>query len=261
VSMRIIVATFLLVFLVSRAVADELPRIAIIIDDVGDRHAEGLAAVSLPGTIACAFLPHTPYARELAKRAYENGKEVLLHLPLQSLNGKALGPGAITLDTTETEFRRILRDNLSAVPHVRGVNNHMGSLLTRHPGHMTWLMQDLAADGQLFFIDSYTHADSVALAMASERGVPAARRDVFLDNVPERDAIAAEFTRLVERARANGSAIGIGHPYPRTLEFLAAILPVLETEFGVRLVPVSTLLTPPVLLEPHLKAAATPAAH
>ena len=241
--------------------AEALPRIALIIDDIGDRHAEGRAAVDLPGAVACAFLPHTPYARELARRAHGHGKEVLLHLPLQALEGKELGPGAITLHTSETEFRRILADNLAVIPHVQGVNNHMGSLLTRHPGHMTWLMQDLAANGKLFFVDSYTHADSVALAMARERGVPAARRDVFLDNIPEQKAIEAEFVRLVQRAREHGSAIGIGHPYPQTMEYLARVLPTLEAEFGVTLVPVSALLDAPSFRDAPLKVTASPAGH
>lgn len=239
------------------AVAD-MPRIAIIIDDIGDRENEGRLAVTLPAAIACAFLPHTPFAAELAAKAHDSGKEVLLHLPLQSLAGKALGPGAITLDTGEAEFRRILQDNLDAIPHVQGVNNHMGSLLTRHPGHMTWLMQGLSANGALYFIDSYTHPDSVALAIAHENGIPAARRDVFLDNVPDRAAIAAEFARLVKLARERGSAIGIGHPRTATLEFLAEILPRLKEEEGVELVPVSTLLAVP--RDPaHLKVPAAPA--
>ena len=221
------------------------PRIAIIIDDIGDRYEEGHAAVALPGAVACAFLPHTPFAAELAELAHASGKEVLLHLPLQSQNGKALGPGAITLETTEHEFRSILNDDLAAIPHVRGVNNHMGSLLTRHPGHMTWLMNGLAERGDLFFIDSYTHAGSVALAMAREQGIRAARRDVFLDNVQESGAIDASFRRLVTEARDKGAAIGIGHPYPATMEFLARVLPKLREEFGVELVPVEVLLDVP----------------
>src|SRR5690606_32302890 len=118
-------------------------------------------------------------------------------------------------------------ENLASVPHARGVNNHMGSLITRHPGHMTWLMQSLARDG-LFFVDSYTHPQSVALEMAREGGIPTARRDVFLDHVPEPEAIAFQFRRLVSRAKRNGQAIGIGHPSPETLEFLQAALPVLQ---------------------------------
>ena len=222
-----------------------LPRVAIIIDDIGDRLVEGKLAATLPGPVACAFLPHTPHATELAELAYTAGKEVLLHLPLQSLNGKALGPGAITLDTTENEFRRILAADLAAIPHVRGVNNHMGSLLTRHPGHMTWLMRVLAERGDLFFVDSYTHPASVALAIAHEQGIRSARRDVFLDNVPDRGAIGLQFERLVDEAKRNGAAIGIGHPYPETLAFLADVLPGLGEDFGVELVPVETLLSVP----------------
>ena len=221
-----------------------LPRIAIIIDDIGDRYEEGRAVVALPGAVACAFLPHTPYAAGLAELAHVNGKEVLLHLPLQSLEGKALGPGAITLDTTESEFRQVLDDNLAAIPHVGGVNNHMGSLLTRHPGHMTWLMRGLAARNGLYFVDSYTHADSVAMTMAREQGVRAVRRDVFLDNEPEAAAIAAEFKRLIALAHSRGTAIGIGHPYPATVQFLADTLPKLREQFGVELVPVEALLEP-----------------
>ena len=63
------------------------PRIAIIIDDIGDREADGLRAASLDGPVALAFLPYAPYARSLAERAHDDGKEVLLHLPLQSTSG------------------------------------------------------------------------------------------------------------------------------------------------------------------------------
>lgn len=221
---------------------DSRPKIALIIDDIGDRALEGRAAVNLPGPVACAFLPHTPYAAELARLAHTNNKTVMLHLPLQATNGKALGPGGILLDTTENEFRRTLEENLKAIPHVEGVNNHMGSLLTRHPGHMGWLMQVLREHDDLFFIDSYTHKDSVALQLAGEHQLRAIRRDVFLDHDRDPDAIRAEFERLVTVARENGHAVGIGHPYVETMEFLAETLPELEEKYGVKLVAVTELL-------------------
>ncbi len=49
---------------------------------------------------------------------------------------------------------RQLNANLASIPHIRGVNNHMGSLLTQHLGHMDWLMQALERRGDLYFIDS-----------------------------------------------------------------------------------------------------------
>lgn len=262
-----LLASFLLICIqnvVAAEVGDErLPRVAIIIDDIGDRYHEGRMAVDLPGPVACAFLPHTPHARSLARAAHAADKEVLLHLPLQPQEDKALGPGAITLNITETEFRRRLNENIAAIPHLSGVNNHMGSLLTRHPGHMTWLMRHLAERRELYFVDSYTHAESVALRMAHETGVPAARRDVFLDNKPERTEIEAQFGRLAALARKRGSAIGIGHPYPETLAFLNEVLPRLGKDYGVQLVPVRSLLKPAVTrwTEQPSGAHGTPATH
>lgn len=224
------------------SMAATMPRIAIIIDDIGPRYLEGKQAVALPGPVTTAFLPQTANTRDLAEAAHASGKEVMLHLPLEATNGKALGPGGITLQMDEAQFLHTLRENIDSVPHARGVNNHMGSLLTRHPGAMTWLMRELGARGNFYFIDSRTHADTVALQMAEEAGIPRAKRDVFLDNVQEADAIAAEFERLVALAKANGRAIAIGHPYPETMAFLADVLPRLERDFGVRLVPASDLL-------------------
>lgn len=238
-----------------------MPRIAIIIDDIGDRIIEGRQAVNLPGPVAMAFLPHTPYAASLAREAHRKQKTVMLHLPLQATNGKALGPGGIQLDTTESEFQRILATNLAAIPHVEGVNNHMGSLLTRHPGHMEWLMQALRErkqqDRELFFVDSYTHRDSVALQVAEENGLRTTRRDVFLDNDPTPEDIRAEFERLVDTARDNGQAVGIGHPYPETMAFLAAEIPELEKEYGVTLVPITELLGHPPIIPAGSAAAST----
>ncbi|MEX0899251.1 MAG: divergent polysaccharide deacetylase family protein [Gammaproteobacteria bacterium] len=219
-----------------------MPRIAIIIDDIGDREADGIRATLLTGPVALAFLPHAPFTPTLAERAHAQQKEVMLHLPLQALSGKALGPGAIMLDTSEAEFRRVLDADLASVPHVSGVNNHMGSLLTRHPGHMGWLMAELRARAPLFFVDSYTAVESVAFALAAESGVPATRRDVFLDTDPSPEQVAVQFERLLAVARSEGSALGIGHPYPATLELLERELPRLALEHGVELVTVRELI-------------------
>ena len=139
------------------------------------------------------------------------------------------------------QFRRAVDEGLEAVPHIVGVNTHRGSLLTRHPGHMRWLMDEIAARGDLVFVDSYTTAESVALQIAKEQGIDAARRDVFLD--PDRDphTVRREFARLKRIAASKGFAIGIGHPYPETLEFLARSLPNLEDE-GFELVGIRELV-------------------
>ncbi|KAB7622720.1 divergent polysaccharide deacetylase family protein [Alkalilimnicola sp. S0819] len=218
------------------------PVISLIIDDVGDRPVEGARSVALPGPVACAFLPHTPHAARLARQAHRLGKEVMLHQPMQATRGNRLGPGGVTMDMERSEFLRVLRGNLAALPHVSGVNNHMGSLLTRHPGYMAWLMEELRYRGGLFFVDSRTSQQSVALRLAREMELPSLERDVFLDHYRDRARIRAAFEQLVARARRYGSAVGIGHPYPATLDVLEEVLPELEARYGVRLISVREMI-------------------
>ena len=217
------------------------PHIALIIDDIGDNLRLGRRAISLPGNVTCAFLPHTSYARQLAKSAHQRNKEVMLHLPMESEEGKAPGPGALTLDMTRSEFIHTVESDLESIPYAAGVNNHMGSLITQHPGDMRWLMQVISRHGNLFFVDSRTTEFTVAQQVAQEIGVPNLRRDIFLDNDQHPEAIAAQFARLIALAKRRGSAVAIGHPHAATLRFLEERLPQLGAE-GVILVSASDLI-------------------
>lgn len=217
------------------------PLISIIIDDIGDRYDAGRRALDLPGDVTYSFLPHTPYAERLAHQAHARGREIMLHLPMQAENGNRLGPGGVTLDMTEASFRATVRESIAAVPYASGINNHMGSLMTRHPGNMEWLMSEMNAHGGLFFVDSVTTPTTVAAKVALERGLPTTRRDVFLDSDPSIDSVRRQFARLLTQARVRGSALAIGHPYPSTLRVLEQMLPQLDM-LGVRLVPVSDLI-------------------
>lgn len=218
------------------------PVISLVIDDLGAHWSGGLRTVRLPGPVACAFLPHTAYAPRLAQEAYNHTKEVIVHLPMQSELHRTLGPGGLVLDMEETQFVRTVQQGLDSVPYAIGASNHMGSLLTRHPGHMRWLMQELKRRGRgWFFVDSRTTAATVANQVAVESSVPSVQRDVFLDATPARAAISAQFDRLLAIARQRGSALGIGHPHAETLSVLEEALPRLEAQ-GIRLVPVSRVI-------------------
>ena len=237
---RKLIASLLLLF-TSAAFAGS-PRIAIIIDDLGYHLANGKRAIALPGTISFSFLPGSPRARVLADQAHAAGREVLLHLPLQAHSANEhVEPSEINLEMSQAGVEIAFSEALAAVPHVVGINSHRGSLLTRHPGHMMWLMQEIAKREQLFFIDSYTTHHSVALQIAEESGVDATRRDVFLDPDRSPETVAREFERMKEVARRRGQVVAIGHPYPATLELLERELPRLAEE-GFELVNVSEIV-------------------
>lgn len=226
------------------AEAAALPRIAIIIDDLGYRAALDARILKLPLEVAVAVLPNAPNTRRVAETAARQARDVLVHLPMQALGRGGLAdyaPVALHDDLTRAELERVVANALAAVPEARGINNHMGSLLTRQHEPMRWLMQTLACHRDLYFIDSYTTADSVAHRMAQEAHVPTARRDVFLDDSHDEADIRAQFRRLVHMAHQRGHALAIGHPQPETLAVLESELALLE-QHGVTLVPATALL-------------------
>jgi polysaccharide deacetylase 2 family uncharacterized protein YibQ len=240
----VIVRRFLLAILLflAASASAEPPRIAIIIDDLGYHLANGKRAIGLPGPVSFSFLPGGPRSRLLAELAHSLGKDILLHLPLQAYDDEERAePTEIHIDMSRSRVGAVFDEALAAVPYVIGINSHRGSLLTRHPGHMQWLMEEIRERENLFFIDSYTHHRSVALQIARENGVTAIKRDVFLDPDSSPETVAREFERMKKLARERGQVVAIGHPHPATLDLLEAQLPRLAEE-GFVLVSVRELL-------------------
>ncbi len=217
------------------------PVVGLIIDDLGDRLGAGERAIALPGHVTYSILPQTTFSRHLAELAHHQGKEVMLHQPMQPQGDHPMGPGGLSLHMTRQEFISTLRANLESVPHARGLNNHMGSLLTRHPGQMGWLMHELWQQDNLYFVDSTTTNQTVALKVALEHHLPGLRRNIFIDHARDEAAIRAQFQRFVAQAKAVGTSLAIAHPYPETLLVLEELLPTLS-EQGIRLVPISELI-------------------
>lgn len=215
---------------------------SIIIDDLGNNLHYGNAIVTLPAALTIAVLPDAPFTRDIARLAARHHKEVMLHLPMQSVEHHRYSPGMLDLHMTKKEFIRQLRIDLSAVPYVRGVNNHMGSLLTRHPGHMSWLMDELSHRGNLYFIDSKTTNKSIADKIASEHMVPNLSRDFFLDPDDKPGTLDKQFELFIKKINRRGYALAIAHPYPATIKFLKAHLDELKQQ-GITLIPVSQLIS------------------
>jgi len=134
-----------------------------------------------------------------------------------------------------------LRKDLDEVPSIKGVNNHMGSLLTRQNDSMRHFMQALRQRNKLYFVDSRTIGLSLAAQKARDQGLANAARDVFLDNDRDPARIRERLHEAIRLARLKGTALAIGHPYPETVEVLASELRKLD-ERDVELVPVSRLI-------------------
>ena len=217
-------------------------RVAIIMDDLGRdlETASALLAIDLP--VSFAILPGEARAVQVAELAHRAGREVLIHIPMEPQSYPATNPGsdALLLGQTPEEIRRRFQGFVERVPYAVGGNNHMGSRFTEYREGMEVVLAAMK-EADLFFVDSRTTGHSVALTEARRAGVPAAGRDLFLDNVQDVELISREIRKLVVLAGRQGQAVGICHPYAQTLEALRREEPFLRQQ-QVELVPVSRLL-------------------
>ena len=215
------------------------PTIAIIIDDMGYSRHQGQRLARMDQPLTLAFLPFRRHTIPLARLAHAHDKEIILHAPMANTRNIGLGPGGLTPDMDEPTLARTLRRALQSIPHVQGVNNHMGSLLTQQIQPMEWVMTELNRY-PLYFVDSRTIATSIAGTVADAKKVPTMTRDVFLDHEQTEEFVDQQFKLLIEKAREKGAAIGIGHPHKVTVDYLEKHLPELD-EQGIAVATVSGL--------------------
>ncbi|MCD6281411.1 MAG: divergent polysaccharide deacetylase family protein [Deltaproteobacteria bacterium] len=217
----------------------EKSLVAIIVDDMGLSMKAAKKLGSINAALTFSILPFRPYSREVAWYLHSRGKELILHLPMEG-NGKNPGKGAIYTYMRPEDIRSILSNDLSQIPFISGVNNHMGSKVTQDKAIMSIVYEEINKKG-LFFVDSLTTRDSVCKAVALKTGIPFASRDVFLDNKPTYKYISTQLRKLIFIGRYYRSAIGICHPHPMTIYVLKKEIPKLERQ-DVELVPVSTFI-------------------
>lgn len=217
------------------------PRLAIILDDLGNDRAAAQAIFALPYPLTVSVLPNHPHSVEIAEEAHRRGFGVMLHLPMQSTANERPEPQELRPGMSESDVTALVDQLLGSVPHVSGVNNHQGSQSTADATLMDELMPVLR-EHNLFYIDSRTTAATVAYDTAQRFAVPSGFRNVpFLDDVAEVPAVRKQLQLALRDARKKGEAIAIGHPHPATLQALREVLPDSHSQ-GVRLVLASELV-------------------
>ena len=219
---------------------DETPRLSVIVDDggYGGERTEHILEVDAPLTLA--ILPYTPAGSEIAERARDKDFEVMLHMPMEAGNEDVFYPGEIRTDMEAEEIAELTRKALADISGAAGVNNHTGSAFTEDEDAMEAFLEVLC-DEELYFVDSVTSPRSVAYDKAGEMGVPAIRRNIFLDHDRDEDAIRSAFKALMDHAKDEGKAVGIGHFQSAFADIIDELLPLLEEE-DIELVPVSELV-------------------
>jgi|TARA_B110000914_G_C15517232_1_gene474370 polysaccharide deacetylase 2 family uncharacterized protein YibQ len=217
---------------------EPLGTIVLIIDDFGYRNdliSDGFLKLNIP--ITCAIIPGHSQSKIFAEKAINAGKEVIIHMPMESsvvTSGEEEYKIKTGMTSEEVEWR--INEVLKEIPSAVGMNNHQGSKATTD-GKIMSVVASVLKERDKYFLDSRTAANTVGEKSMRSIGVPTASRHVFLDNNPSIDQISAQLDELVAFAKKRGIGIGIGHARPNTLKVLETKIPELlkagyKFEFG-----------------------------
>lgn len=220
--------------------AEKRPRIALVIYGLGVSIAATEAAIQgLPGAISLAFSPYGDDLRTWIGKARAAGHEALIMAPMEPNNYPAFDPGPqallTALDPKQNAER--LEWMLGRATAYVGVATVMGARFTSTRRQITPVLRALKSRG-LMFLDS--RGGGVLSEVVGEIGLPFAASAFFIDEVAARGTIDQRLDELERLARQTGRAIGLGFPYPVTLERVAAWSQKIESR-GIVLAPISAL--------------------
>ena len=201
----------------------------IIIDDFGyrnDKVSDGF--LSLGANLTFAVIPGHKYSKSFAKKAFKKGYEVIVHMPMEShVSSSGEEDFILNTDMTSSEIESRMEKVITHLPQAVGMNNHQGSKATENKRVMNVVGSVLKKYGK-YFVDSRTTPESIAESMMMSLGVHTTNRDVFLDNEADSYLINKQLDQLISTAQHKGSAIGVGHARPMTLQVLQKRIPELK---------------------------------
>jgi len=187
-------------------------RVSIVIDDLGNRKESVKKFTALNVPLTFSILPLTAFSASLATELKKAGYEIMLHLPMESVDYPNVkpGPGAIMMSMTPSQVTDTIIKGLKTVPGAAGASNHQGSRLMASREKVKQAVSVFKEKG-MFFFDSKTTPDSAGESIARQMNVKTASNDVFLDNRDDYDYIAGQFEKLLAFVKKNGRGIAIGH--------------------------------------------------
>ncbi|MBN1901176.1 divergent polysaccharide deacetylase family protein [Candidatus Sumerlaeota bacterium] len=223
------------------------PHIGICIDDCGSVNPLSSSTpiykmLRLPLTMTYAVIPCLSYTSASANEIVNWGSEVILHQPMAAISVPDPGACGITDAMTLEQVRTMVANNLTDLPHVIGMNNHMGSLITQQQDKMQVCVEELQKK-DCFFYDSRTITTAVAYDVAMNNGILTAERDFFIDG-SNKETSKALIRNLALRAlyAPYVPQLAIGHVRSATADSLTEMAVELAT-MGVEVWPISKCVT------------------
>lgn len=192
------------------------PIVSITIMDMGiSTSASQTALNEMPPDVSFDLSPYAVNADEFVAEARKKGHEIWLTLPMESDDYPRVDTGSDTLLIGMPEQQ----NSVKLAQALGSTIGYAGVITSHNPAFMRSLSDmkpvlNAIYDRGLGFIDSSVTPGAEAQALAMRRNSPYASVDVWLDMPATPDDIKKALSRLEQKAREHGSAVGVIRPLP-----------------------------------------------
>lgn len=220
--------------------SDPRPKVAIIIGGMGLSRATTSAALKdLPPAISLAYTPYVQRLQDWIDQSRAYGHEVLLELPMEPHDFPENDPGpyALLTELSVEENTSRLEWLLSRFTGYVGVVNFLGAKFLTAEVALAPVIAELKGRGLMMIDDSGSRRSMIA-GLAGQIDMPFIVSDRRIDVEPDAAYIGRQLAELEAVAIDRGFAVGVGSPYPVTVETLKTWAAGLAQR-GIVLVPVS----------------------
>ena len=208
-----------------KQISKNLPKLAIIMDDVGF-FEEAKMIKKIPFAITPAIFPPNEHYTNTSKIA-KLFKYHMVHLPMEAYQYKNIKEEAINVSDEIEIIEEKVRQLQENFPEAIAINNHTGSKYTCDFDAMEEFFTVLNRY-DIDFIDSRTSSGSQCKEAGKLLNREVLERDIFLDNQADIDYIKNQLRKAVKIAKKNGQAIAICHPRKITFKALMSSSKILE---------------------------------
>lgn len=216
-------------------------KVAVLVGGLGLSNATTERALALPANITLGFSPYAHNIPEWFAKAKASGHEVLVDVPMEPENYPTDDPGPFALLTELGAEKNMKRLNwiLSRGDGYAGVYTEPDEKFTESRDGMGYIIDALRQKGKLL-VYGKGYQNNAFLQLAGGKQMPLLVSDLVIDRRISANAIDGNLQKLEEMAKKNGYALGMGSPYPITIQLLEKWLTTLDQK-GIQLAPVSQL--------------------
>lgn len=196
-----------------------LPKITIIVTNLGINKTITEKSLKLPTSITLGFLPYTFNLKPLFQQSIDSGYNVLIYLPFEPKNYPTNdpGPNGILFENTAEKNLNIVKAMIANFPGAKGIYGNVRETFTSKKDSFSPILEYLLGQNLIVLLGRGLGNDSDKYLNST---INVMDPDIIIDLIPNKDAIERSLTDLVNHAKKTGHAIGYVNTYPIAIDTL-----------------------------------------